>query len=156
VIRAATPADAAALATMLRAINDEPGLRPELISPDSVLRDLIEDPRALVLLAEQAGEAVGFATAHASYDSGHSRWGMFLNDLYVAPQARRRGIGRALVGAVAAAARAEGGSFVWWNADAGDDLALRFHTTLGAETAHVTDFLLAGDAFERLATGDAP
>ncbi|TDH60672.1 GNAT family N-acetyltransferase [Dankookia rubra] len=155
-IRAAVPADAAALAGMLRAINDEPGLRPERISAASVARDLIGDPRALVLLAEQAGEALGFATAHACYDSGHSRWGLFLNDLYVAPEARRRGIGRALVGAVAAAALAEGGSFLWWNADAGDDLALRFHARLGAEAAPVTDFLLAGDAFHRLAAGDAP
>ena len=155
-IRPAVPADAAALAAMLRAINDEPGLRPELISPDGVARDLIGDPRALVLLAEQAAEATGFATAHACYDSGHSRWGLFLNDLFVRPAARRRGIGRALVGAVAAAARAEGGGFVWWNADAGDDLALRFHATLGAEAAQVTDFLLAGDAFDRLAEGDVP
>ena len=144
------------MAAMLRAINEEPGLRPEMISPASVARDLIDDPRALVLLAEQAGEAIGFATAHPCYDSGHSRWGLFLNDLFVVPGARRRGIGRALVGAVAAAAWAEGGGFVWWNADAGDDLALRFHATLGAEPAQVTDFLLAGEAFERLAAGDAP
>ncbi|MFC7476108.1 GNAT family N-acetyltransferase [Dankookia sp. GCM10030260] len=155
-IRPATVADAAALAAMLRAINDEPGLRPDLISTASVARDLIGDPRALVLLAVQAGEAVGFATAHPHYDSGHSRWGMFLNDLYVAPGARRRGIGRALVGAVAAAARRDGGRFVWWNADAGDDLALGFHATLGAEEAMVTDFLLAGETFDRLAGESLP
>jgi len=155
VIRAATVADAPALAAMLRAINDEPGLRPELITPRGLTRDLIEDPRALVLLAEQASEPVGFATAHASYDSGHSRWGLFLNDLFVVPTARRRGVRRALVGAVAAAAQAAGGSFVWWNADEGDEPALAFHRTLGAGTAAVTDFLLAGPAFERLARSAA-
>jgi diamine N-acetyltransferase len=151
VIRRATAADAVPLAAMLRALNDEPGLHPERITAESVVRDLIDDHRVLVLVAVAEAAPAGFATAHASYDSGHSRWGMFLNDLYVAPGARRRGIGRTLVGAVAAAARREGGCFVWWNADAGDDLALRFHATLGAEVAAVTDFLLAGDAFERLA-----
>lgn len=155
-IRRAVAADAAPLASMLRALNDEPGLRPELITPESVVRDLIADPRSLVLLALPAGVPVGFATAHACYDSGHSRWGMFLNDLYVTPEARRRGIGRALVGAVAAAARREGGCFLWWNADAGDELALRFHGTLSAEAAPVTDFLLAGPAFDRLAAEAAP
>ena len=148
-------ADAVPLAEMLRALNDEPGLRPERITPEGVARDLIADPRCLVLVAEAGGEPAGFATAHAHYDSGHSRWGMFLNDLYVRPEARRRGIGRALVAAVAAEARRGGGSFLWWNADAGDALALAFHGTLGAEAAPVTDFLLAGEAFERLATWTA-
>ncbi len=136
---------------MLRALDDEPGLHPGRITANRVVHDLIDDDRALVLVAVAEAAPAGFATAHASYDSGHSRWGMFLKDLYVAPGARRRGIGRARVGAVAAAARRDCGCFVWWNADAVDALALRFHATLGAEAAEVTDFLLAGDAFERLA-----
>ena len=47
------------------------------------------------------------------------------------------------------------GGFVWWNADAGDRLALSFHATLGAEAAPVTDFLLAGPAFDQLARSAA-
>ncbi|WP_237217032.1 GNAT family N-acetyltransferase [Falsiroseomonas oryziterrae] len=150
-IRRAVAADAAPFAALLRALNEEPGLAPERITPERVRRDLIEDPRAIVLVAEEAGEIVGLATAHPSYDSGHSRWGVFLNDLYVAPGSRRRGIARALVGAVAREARAAGCDHLWWNADAGDDLAFRFHRSLGAEEAEVTDFLLAGAAFDRLA-----
>jgi GNAT superfamily N-acetyltransferase len=155
VIRRAVAADAAPLAALLRALNDEPGLQPELITPERVQHDLIDDPRALVFAAEEAGAVVGVATAHAAYDSGASRWGLFLNDLYVAPGARRRGIARALVAAVAAEARRGGGSFVWWNADDGDELALAFHRTLGGVLAIVTDFLLAGDAFDRLAAEHA-
>ncbi|WP_158287691.1 GNAT family N-acetyltransferase [Falsiroseomonas bella] len=143
--------DAAAVAALLRDLNDEPGLSPERITHESVARDLIGDPRALVLVAEQDGEAVGVATAHPHYDTGASRWGLFLNDLYVAPAARRRGIARALVGAVAAEARRTGGRFVWWNADEGDELALRFHRSLDVTEAGTIDFLLAGEAFERLA-----
>ncbi len=150
-IRPAVPADAAALAAMLRALNDEPSLHPERITPESVARDLIADPRCLVLLADPGSGPLGFATAHACYDSGHSRWGLFVNDLYVRPEARRHGTGRSLVAAVAAAARREGGHFLWWNADAGDSLAHAFHATLGAEMAEVTDFLLAGSAFRHLA-----
>lgn len=155
-IRRAAPADAASLAAMLRALNDEPGLHPGRITPEGVARDLIGDPRCLVLVAQPGPAPMGFATAHPHYDSGQSRWGLFLNDLYVQPEARRRGIGRALVGAVAAAARREDGHFLWWNADAGDALALAFHGTLGAAPAPVTDFLLAEEAFERLAAEHRP
>ncbi|MGG5889419.1 N-acetyltransferase family protein [Falsiroseomonas sp. HC035] len=151
-IREAIAADAEVFAALLRGLNDEPGLRPELITPDSVARDLICDPRALVLVAEEAGSLVGLAVAHPTYDSGRSRWSLWLNDLYVAPQARRRGLGRALVGGVAAAARRQGMACIWWNADEGDTLALHFHRSLGAEEAVVSDFLLEGTAFEALAS----
>jgi GNAT superfamily N-acetyltransferase len=156
VIRVATPSDAAPLAALLRALNDEPWLRPDLISAESIARDLIGDPRALVLLAELDGTPKGVATAHPAYDSGQSRWGMFLNDLYVAPEGRRRGLGRALVGALAAEVQRTGGSFLWWNADAGDALALLFHRSLGGAEYEVTDFLLTGAAFDELAREHTP
>jgi GNAT superfamily N-acetyltransferase len=152
VIRRAVSQDATALAGLLRALNDEPWLNPALITAEGVARDLIEDPRAIVFVAEQDGRPVGIVTAHPAYDTGQSRWGLFLNDLFVAPEARRQGLGRALVAAVAGEARRTGCSFVWWNADAEDALAFRFHRTLGAEEMPVTDFLLAGEAFERLAS----
>ena len=150
-IRLATAADAVALAAMLRALNDEPGQHPGRITSESVARDLIGDPRALVLLAVPDGSPAGFATAHPFYDSGTSRWGMILNDLYVAPPARRRGLGQALVGAVAAAVRAAGGGFVWWDADDGDELAITFHRAIGAKEERTWSFLLDGEAFARLA-----
>lgn len=150
-IRHATAGDAAAVAALLRALNDEPGLSPERITPERVTRDLIADPRAIVLVAECGGAVAGVATAHPSYDSGQSRWGLFLNDLFVAPAARRRGLGRALVAAMAVEAERQGCDHLWWNADAGDELALLFHRSLEVEEAAVTDFLLAGRAFAALA-----
>ncbi|MCR0984417.1 GNAT family N-acetyltransferase [Roseomonas populi] len=152
-IRRAVAADAPALAGMLRALNDEPGLEPGLITPEGVARDLIGDPRALVLVAAPEGVPQGFATAHPCYDSGTSRWGTFLNDLYVLPSSRRRGLGRALVGAVAEATLREGGAFVWWDADEGDELALRFHRGIGAREEATSSFLLAGPGLARLAAG---
>jgi len=149
-VREALPADADAFAALLRALNEEPGLAPEAITPERVTRDLIADPRALVLVAERDGAIVGLATAHPTYDSGQSRWTLFMNDLYVVPAARRQGVARALVACVAAAAKAAGCTGIWWNADEGDELALSFHRTLGATQAIVTDFLLDGVAFERL------
>ncbi|TCH97519.1 GNAT family N-acetyltransferase [Roseococcus sp. SYP-B2431] len=150
-IRPARPLDAVPFAALLRALNDEPGLRPDLITPETVLRDLIEDPRAIVRLAEAAGALQGLAVAHPYYDSAESRWGFILSDLYVAPTARRRGQGRALVAALAAEASGQGGRFLWWDADHGDELALAFHRALPAEEGATLNFLIAGSDFERLA-----
>ena len=149
-IRRAVPADAAPLAMLLRALNDEPGLRTDLITAEPVMQDLIDDPRALVLVAVPEQAVMGFATAHPTYDSGTSQWGFFFNDLFVACDFRRRGIARALVAATAAQARRDGGAFLWWNADEGDTLALSFHRSLEAGV-RVIDFTLAGAAFAKLA-----
>ncbi|WP_426958803.1 GNAT family N-acetyltransferase [Muricoccus radiodurans] len=154
--RRAEPRDAPALAALLRLLNDEPGLHPGRLTPDRVLHDLIEDPRAVVLLAERDGIAAGLATAHPTYDSGTARWGLFLNDLIVAPGSRRRGIARALLAAMAAEARRQGGAFLWWNGDEGDDLALAFHRATGAAEANTVDFTLAGEVFDRMAGAASP
>jgi GNAT superfamily N-acetyltransferase len=151
VIRRAVAADAACLAAMLRDLNSEPGHRPERITPESVTRDLISDSRALVLVAELDGAPAGLATAHPFYDTMESRWGLIVADLYVAPQARRRGLARALIAGLAAATRREGGELLWWDADLDDALALSFHRSLGAEEAPTIGFLVAGETFGRLA-----
>ncbi|MFH5924677.1 GNAT family N-acetyltransferase [Roseomonas xinghualingensis] len=146
-IRHAVAGDAAALAAMLRDLNSEPGLHPDRITPESVARDLIGDPRMTLLVGEIGGAASGFVTAHPYYDSGASRWGMIVNDLYVMPSARRRG----LIGAMAGEALLAGGSFLWWDADHGDALAQAFHRSLGAVDEPTISFLLDGAAFHRWA-----
>lgn len=149
-IRRAEGQDAAPLAALLRALNTEPGLNPERITAQRVTRDLIADARVLLLVAEEEAMLQGFASAHPYYDSGASRWGAIMNDLYVAPAARRQGIGRALVAALAEATAAEGGEFLWWEADEGDEPALAFHRGVGATEARTHSFLLEGAAFAAL------
>lgn len=149
-VREAVPADAPVLAELLRAINDEPGLHPERITAESVRHDLIGDPRVALLVAEAKGVVAGFVSGHPFYDSASSRWGMVIGDIYVAPEARRRGIGRALVAALAAHAARDGGAFLWWAADLGDELALAFHRGIGAEETPTISFFIGDDDFRRL------
>lgn len=150
-IRRAAGRDAAGLALLLRALNSEPGLHPERITAQGVTRDLIGDARVVMLVAEEEGALLGFVSGHPYYDSGESRWGYIMNDLYVTPEARRQGLGRALVAALAAEAAQDGGQYLWWDADGGDELALAFHRALGAKEATTHNFLIAGDDFARLA-----
>lgn len=149
-IRAALPADAVPFAALLRALNDEPGLHPELITPEGVARDLIGDPRAVVRVAEEDGAVCGLAVAHPYYDSAESRWGFVVSDLYVAPAARRQGHARRLMASLAAESRRQGGRFLWWDADLGDELALAFHRALPVEEGTTVNFLIDGAGFDAL------
>lgn len=154
-VRPARPEEAGAVAALFNAINslDRPA-PPVTMTAALVRRDLLgEDPRAVLLVAELDGEVVGFVTGNPLYDSGRAAEAMFLNDLYVRPEARRRGAGRALVAGLAAVAERRGARCLWWGVDLGDDEALAFYAALGAEEEEsgFVGRLLIGPAFAVLA-----
>lgn len=153
-VRPARAEEAAAVAAMFNAINsmdDSPP--PVVMTADAVRRDLLgADPRATLLVAEMDGALVGFVTGNAIYDSMRAADAFFLNDLYVVPEARRRGAGRALVARLAAVARRRGAGCLWWGVDLGDDEAMRFYDALGAaDEGGFVGRILVGPAFEALA-----
>ena len=143
------------MAALFTALNTMDGPPPPVeMTADAVRRDLLgAEPRAVLLVAELGGALVGFATGNAVYDSVRAADAFFLNDLYVAPEARRRGAGRALVARLAAVARGRGARCLWWGVDLGDDEALRFYEALGAEDeGGFVGRILVGPAFEALAS----
>ena len=153
-MRPARPEEAAAVAAMFNALNSMDGPPPPVaMTADAVRRDLLgADPRATLLVAELDGALVGFVTGNAVYDSMRAADAFFLNDLYVVPEARRRGAGRALVARLAAVARQRGAGCLWWGVDLGDDEAMRFYEALGAEDeGGFVGRILVGRAFEALA-----
>ena len=142
------------MAALFNAINSMDGPPPPVaMTSEIVRRDLLGDaPRAALLVAELDGRVVGFATGNAIYDSMRAADAFFLDDLYVAPEARRRGAGRALVSRLAALAKERGALCLWWGVDLGDDEALRFYEALGAEDeGGFVGRILVGSAFEALA-----
>lgn len=134
-IRPAQPADAA---TILRLITDLAIYERE---PDAVtateadIRDSLfaEHPRVFALVCEQGDAGViGFAMYFYNYSTWLGRHGIYLEDLYVTPQARGNGAGKALLKAVARIARDEGcGRYEWsvldWNTP-----AIEFYRACGA------------------------
>ncbi len=154
-MRPARPEEAAAVAAMFNALNSMDGPPPPVaMTAEAVRRDLLgAAPRAALLVAELDGALVGFVTGNPVYDSVRAADAFFLNDLYVAPEARRRGAGRALVAGLAATARRRGARCLWWGVDLGDDEALRFYEALGAEDeGGFVGRILVGPAFEALAS----
>ncbi len=152
-IREAEGGDADALAELMRALHTHLREPTKHISPGALLTDvLVVDGAHTVLVAEKNRELIGYALFHETYESVYAQRGAYMADLYVAEKARRNGVARALVAAVAARAKARELRFVWWVSETWDEDAQGFYATLGAShdpfIAHAVSF----DAFEALAS----
>ncbi|MEO1470588.1 MAG: GNAT family N-acetyltransferase [Pseudomonadota bacterium] len=156
VIRDGVPADApgvAALANMLaRATGSSDGTA---MTAAHVEADLIADAQMTLRVAELAGRVAGYTLSHRGYESAFAARGRYMADLAVAPEARRRGIARALVADVARITAAEGGQYVWWIVMPGNDEAQAFYETLGGVSAPVTTRAIFEAPFRALLTDPA-
>jgi GNAT superfamily N-acetyltransferase len=105
-------------------------------------------PEFEVLLAESGGAIVGYALFHLSYEPSYSARGVYLSDLYVTPDRRPEGVGRALLARVAREAAARGRTFVWWVSRTNE--ARGFYRTLANVEQPVTAHAVTFAAFQRL------
>lgn len=157
-VRMAGPADAPAVAALVNAINSLDGPGPETpMTAAVVLRDLVcAAPKAILRVAESDGAVVGFATAAPIYDAERCAEALMLLDLYVVPEARRRGAARALMASLAAEAGRRGAACLWWGVDEGDDEATLFYRAIGAVSeGRFSGEILEGRALAALAA-EAP
>ena len=160
-VRPFESADAGAVVSIIAALIREEGLNRAATPGAAELRAafLGADPAGLLLVArlgDGAAPPVGYATGHATYETEFAARGFYVGDLYVAREHRWRGVGRALLAAMAAEARARGGRFLWWTALPGNAAAHRFYRAVGGVGEDLRAFALADAAFDRLAAGAAP
>lgn len=152
-IRAARPADAPGILRLIRALAEYEKLAHEVVASEEALRQTLfgAQPAAEVLLAEVDGRAVGMALFFQNYSTFLAKPGIYLEDLFVEPACRGRGIGKALLRAVARLAVQRGcGRFEWsvldWNQPAID-----FYKSLGARPLDDwTTFRVTGEALRKL------
>lgn len=157
VIRPARPQDSAAIARLANALNHDQGKPDSPFTEALVLREGFgSDPAFSVLLAERANEAVGYALFHPFFNSDLAARGLWLVDLFVVPEARGVGAGRALLAAIAAEAVARGMACVWWGVYAKNEKARQFYETLGASDEDARILELDGEALHRLAGRQVP
>ncbi len=150
-IRRATPADASILAGLMNALNEHEGLEP-FYTAERILRDGFgPEPAFDSLLAELAGLPVGYAIYHSAYDSERGGRSLWLVDLYVAPDARGRGLGRTLMAEVAQAAVTRGCVSLWWSVRSCNEAARAFYAGLGALDDDARILELAGPALTQVA-----
>jgi GNAT superfamily N-acetyltransferase len=131
-LRAATAPDAPAIVALLRELADYEKLLPRFhLTAEIAARDMLGSA-CHTELAVVDGAAVGVATWGWIYKSFAARRGIFLEDLYVQPEFRGQGIGKAMLLALAAKAKGADGFLEWqvldWNAP-----SIAFYRSLGAE-----------------------
>ena len=102
-------------------------------SEDSLRRDLF-GPRTFVevLIGRLDGEAAGYALFFHSYSTFLAMPGIYLEDVFVKPAARGKGVGKALLRAVARAARDRGCGRMEWSVLNWNTPAIEFYESLGA------------------------
>jgi ribosomal protein S18 acetylase RimI-like enzyme len=151
-VRAAMPADASTIAAFAHALSLEEGYPAPVLQVEDVRAEAFgPSPRFRALIAERDGHAVGYALFYPAYDTDHAARGFYLQDLYVVPQARRQGAGRALMAAVSRACLADGGRYIFWNALPTNRAGLAFYRRIGAREEPVVTLSLQPLALRRLA-----
>jgi len=109
-------------------------------------------PRAFCDLAEWGGEPAGYALWFANFSSFRGRHGIYLEDLYVRPAYRRRGIGQALLRHLARRCVAQGWTRFEWSVLDWNTPSIAFYKSLGVELLDEwTICRVSGDALARLA-----
>lgn len=125
------------------------------LTPEGLHKDLFgEAPRVFAHVAEVDGEIVGTAIWFFSYSTWRGRHGVYLEDLFVRPEHRGAGHGRALLAALAAEAVRHGCARVEWAVLDWNTPAIDFYRSLGAVAMDEwTTFRLTSDALTALAAG---
>jgi GNAT superfamily N-acetyltransferase len=134
-IRFAHADDCATILGFIRELAEYEQLAHEVAADEVRLRVTLfgHRPSAEVLIARLAGRPVGFALFFQSYSTFLARPGLYLEDLFVQPSARGKGVGVALMAACARIAMQRGyGRFEWSVLDSNEP-ALRFYATLGSK-----------------------
>jgi ribosomal protein S18 acetylase RimI-like enzyme len=153
-VRSANREDIAVLARMLRdSAIDQGGEQFLCVDPENLLHDgfVLDPPRFRCLIAECDGEAAGLALYFPVYSTWVSRTALYLEDLYVAPHFRRRGVARMLMGELARIAQKENCGFIRWLVLRENTRAIRFYESLRAESAGSDSMLIEGEALAALA-----
>jgi GNAT superfamily N-acetyltransferase len=153
-IRPASPTDLPLIAQFIRDLAEYEKLAHEVRFDEVVLGDRLfgARPYAEVLIGEIDGIAQGFALFFHNFSTFEGKPGIYLEDLFVRPEARSSGLGKALLKALAAlAVERDCARLEWWVLD-WNEPAIQFYKKLGAKPMDEwTTFRVDGDALLELA-----
>jgi GNAT superfamily N-acetyltransferase len=152
-IRNATEWDVPLVLDLIRQLAEYEHLSDRVAANEQNLRDTLfrEPPAAEVLLASLQEESVGFAVFFTNYSTFLAKPGIYLEDLFVKPHARGKGIGKALLARLARLAIERGCGRIEWSVLDWNKPSIRFYESLGAVALNEwTTFRLTGAALDKL------
>lgn len=154
--RQATEKDTTLILSLIKELAVYEKMENEAIATEATLREwLFTKPKAEVLIGETEGQPVGYALFFHSFSTFLGRAGIYLEDLYIRPQFRGNGFGKAFLKKLAATAvERECGRLEWccldWNRPSID-----FYLSQGARPLNDwTTYRVEGEALSALAKGD--
>ncbi len=155
-IREATEEDVLLILSFVRELAEYERLPHEVVASEETLRDNLfgEHPYAEVLIANQDEAPAGFALFFHNFSTFLGRPGIYLEDLYVRPESRGAGIGRALLARLAGLAKERGCGRLEWSVLDWNEPSIGFYKKLGAVAMDDwTVYRVTGAALEGLASG---
>jgi GNAT superfamily N-acetyltransferase len=156
-IRPARLEDAALIATLVKELAEYERLAEHAVAtPDDLAAALFgSSPKAFALIVESEGQPAGFCVYFYMFSTFTGRPGIYVEDVFVRPEFRRRGYGRAFFHHLARKAVDEGCGRVEWAVLNWNEPAIRFYASLGAvPMTEWTTQRLAGDALKNFAENE--
>jgi GNAT superfamily N-acetyltransferase len=153
-LKAAVEADVPLILSFIKGLADYERLAHEMVASEDLLRQHLfgERPMAEVIIGYLAGEPVGFALFFHTFSTFLGRPGLYLEDLFIKPEFRGRGLGRLMLAFLAQQAQARNCGRLEWSVLDWNEPAINFYQALGAEPlADWTMHRVAGAALARLA-----
>lgn len=153
-IRTTTEADVPIILSLIRELAEYEREPDAVVATEAGLREVLFGPKrsAEVLLALENGGPVGFAVYFYNFSTWLGRPGLYLEDLFVRPDVRGKGYGRALLERLARVAQERGCGRMEWAVLDWNDPAIQFYRKLGAEPMNEwTVFRLTKEGIAKLA-----
>ena len=153
-IRTTTEADVPVILSLIRELAEYERAPDAVVATEEGLREVLFGPRpsAEVLLALEDGQPVGFAVYFFNFSTWLGRPGLYLEDLFVRPEMRGKGYGRALLERLAQIAQERDCGRMEWAVLDWNDPAIQFYRKLGAQPMDEwTVFRLTKDGIAKLA-----
>jgi GNAT superfamily N-acetyltransferase len=152
-VREAKHGDAPAILSFINALARYEKMAKQVEADEALIRATLfsENPRVFALIAEWDGKPAGFALWFYNYSTFLGRHGIWLEDFFVSEELRGKGIGKALLAALARRCADEGLGRLEWSVLDWNERSIRFYRSLGAVQLESWDmYRLSGEALHRL------
>lgn len=152
-IRYANEKDCALILEFIKGLADYEKMSDEVVATEALLREWIfEKKKAEVIFACENGKEVGFALFFHNFSTFLGRAGIYLEDLFVMPEYRNRGYGKALLKKLASIAVERGCGRLEWSCLDWNKPSIDFYLSLGAvPMSDWTVYRVTGDTLKTLA-----